>query len=158
MVNASDHVIVLTPKAIDILRDVYGISPSRVSFVPHGIPDVEYAEADEHKGRFGAEGKTVIMTFGLIGPSKGIEQMIEAMPAITANHPDVLYMVVGATHPGIVRHEGERYREGLVARAGELGVSDNVVFYNRYLSDDEVCDYLKACDIYVTPYLYRDQI
>jgi len=158
VVNASDSVIVLTPKAIELLSDVYGISSEKVRYIPHGIPDMPYVDPERHKARFGLEGRIVLMTFGLIGPSKGIDQMIDVMPTIAARHPEVLYMVVGATHPGVLECQGESYRRSLEAKVEALGIGDNVRFLNRYLDDDEVCDYLKACDIYVTPYQSRDQI
>lgn len=156
--DASDAVVVLTPKAIHILRDVYGVSPHKVRVIPHGIPDVPFTDTEPYKKNFGAEGRMVVMTFGLIGPSKGIEEMIDAMPSVVERNPNVLYMIVGATHPSIVASEGEWYRQSLERKVAELGMQDHVVFHNRYLSDTELRDYLCACDIYVTPYPNREQI
>lgn len=156
--DASDAVVVLTPRATHILRDVYGVSPHKVRVIPHGIPDVPYADTEPFKKNFGAEGRMVVMTFGLIGPSKGIEEMIEAMPAVVERNPHVLYMIVGATHPSIVSQEGEWYRRSLEQKVADLGLQNHVVFHNRYLSDAELRDYLCACDIYVTPYPNREQI
>jgi len=158
VVEASDAVVVLTPQAMRILGDVYGVASEKVRVIPHGIPDVPFVASEPYKKRFGAEGRTIIMTFGLIGPSKGIGDMIEALPAIVRRHPDVLYMIVGATHPGVIAHQGEAYREGLQRRVAELGLERNVRFENRYLSNDDLHEYLKACDIYVTPYPNREQI
>lgn len=156
--DASDAVVVLTPTATRLLHGIYGVSPRKVRVIPHGIPDVPFADPERYKRNFGVEGRMVVMTFGLIGPSKGIEEMIEAMPAVVERHPEVIYMIVGATHPGIIAREGEVYRRSLEQKVRELGVQDNVVFHNKYLSDDELRDYLNACDIYVTPYPNREQI
>lgn len=156
--DASDIVVVLTPRAIELLHEVYGVPMDKIRYIPHGIPDLPYVDPARNKGQFGLEGRTVLMTFGLIGPSKGIDQMIDALPEIVKRHPDVLYMVVGATHPGVLEREGESYRRSLEAKVEALGIGDNVTFLNRYLTDDEVCEYLTVCDIYVTPYQNRDQI
>jgi glycosyltransferase involved in cell wall biosynthesis len=158
VVEASDAVVVLTPRAMRILGDVYKVPVEKVRVIPHGIPDVPFVETPPYKRRFGAEGRTILMTFGLIGPSKGIEDMIEAMPAIVARNPDVLYIIVGATHPGVIMNEGEAYRERLERRVAELGLEGNIRFENRYLTNDDLNSYLKACDIYVTPYPTREQI
>jgi glycosyltransferase involved in cell wall biosynthesis len=158
VVDASDAVVVLTPRAMRILNDVYDVPADKVRVIPHGIPDVPFVETAPYKRRFGAEGRTVLMTFGLIGPSKGIEDMIDAMPAIVERNPDVLYIVVGATHPGVIAHQGEVYREMLERRVEELGLQHNVSFVNRYLTSEDLNNYLKACDIYVTPYPNREQI
>ena len=110
------------------------------------------------KARFGWQGRRVLMTFGLLAPDKGIQHMIEAMPAIVAGHPDALYVVVGATHPNLVRHEGERYRESLMERASELGVADHVRFIDAFVEQEELLDMLQASDVYVTPYLNMAQV
>ena len=126
--------------------------------VPHGVPDRAPADPAPLKRRFGIEGHRVFLTFGLLSPNKGLETMIRAMPAIVANHPDALYVVLGATHPHLVAQQGEVYRESLVALAGELGVGAHVRFVDGYLEQDEMLDWLATADIYVTPYLNEAQI
>ncbi len=158
LIEASSAVVGLTPRAVSLLCKTYSAPIEKIHLIPHGIPDFTFANPELHKRRFGIEGRTVIMTFGLIGPSKGIEDMIEAMPAIVAAHPNVLYMIVGATHPGVKAHQGEEYRMRLQRRVKELGLEENVVFHDKYLERDELREYLQACDIYVTPYPNRDQI
>jgi glycosyltransferase involved in cell wall biosynthesis len=158
LIEASSAVVGLTPRAISLLCKVYNAPIEKIHLIPHGIPDFPFVDPELHKRRFGLAGRTVILTFGLIGPSKGIEDMIEAMPAIVAGHPDVVYMIVGATHPGVKAHQGEEYRMRLQARVAELGLEENVIFHDKYLEKDELYEYLQACDIYVTPYPNRDQI
>jgi glycosyltransferase involved in cell wall biosynthesis len=158
VVDLSDAVVALTPKATEILRDVYGTSPRKVRVIQHGIPDLEFTDSAPYKEKLGARGRMVIMTFGLIGPSKGIEDMIDALPSIVERHPEVLYMIVGATHPGVIASQGEGYRHSLERKVADLGLQKNVLFVNRYLGDEELYEHLKACDIYVTPYPHKEQI
>ena len=153
-----DHAIVMARHGADILRRVYGVAPHRISIIPHGVPDRILCDPETLKPRFGWRGRRVLMTFGLLSPDKGIQHMIEAMPAIVAAHPDSLYVVVGATHPNLVRHEGERYREGLTERVSELGIADHVIFTDAFVEQDELLDMLQASDVYVTPYLNMGQV
>jgi hypothetical protein len=126
--------------------------------IPHGVPDRAFVDPETLKARFGWEGRKTLLTFGLLAPNKGIETMIDALPAIVAEHPDVLYAVLGATHPNLVAHEGEAYRDRLKALAAEHGVADHVAFIDAFLEHDELIDYLQAADIYVTPYSNPAQI
>ncbi len=158
VIDASDAVVVLTPFATRILSEQYGVPDAKVHVIAHGIPDVPFAEPAAFAERLGVGGRMVIMTFGLIGRNKGIEEMIEAMPAIVARHPEALYMIVGATHPAVIAAEGESYRHALEANVAALGLSGHVTFHNHYLSNSELRDYLGACTIYVTPYPNREQI
>lgn len=152
------HLIVMAERGKSILERVYGVSPDRVSVIPHGVPDRAYVSPDRAKKRFGLTGRKVIMTFGLLAPDKGIGFMIDAMPAIVERHPDVLYVVIGATHPNLIREQGEALRDALTARAGDLGVGDNIRFIGEFLEQEDLLDWLEAADVYVTPYLNMAQI
>ena len=158
LLTRSDHLIVMGGQGVDILRRVYGVAPHRISQIPHGVPDRPLRSPDDLKGRFGWAGRRVLMTFGLLAPDKGVQHMIEAMPAIVAANPDVLYAVVGATHPNLVRDHGEQHRETLMARAVELGVADHVRFIDAFVEQEELLDMLQASDVYVTPYINMAQV
>lgn len=154
----SDRMVVMSWKAVKILREVYGVPREKIVMIPHGIPDVPFVDPNYYKDQYGVEGKKVILTFGLLGPGKGIETMIEALPHVIKEHPEVVYIVLGATHPNLLKEQGEAYRFGLQRQARALGVSDHVIFHNRFVDLKELCDFLGAADIYVTPYLNREQI
>ena len=154
----SDRLVVLSDTARRILLDRYGVTEDQVAVIPHGIPDVPFADPQYHKDRFGVAGKHVLMTFGLLSPNKGIEHMIDAMPRIVEKHPETVYIVLGATHPGVVAEHGEEYRTELQRRAERLGVREHVIFINRFLNQQELIDHLGAADVYVTPYLNEAQV
>ena len=154
----SDRLIVMSHLAKDILRDVYGAADEKVLFIPHGIPDVPFVDPNFHKDQFGVEGRTVILTFGLLAKSKGIEVAIRALPRIIERHPNVVYVVLGATHPHVFKREGHAYRESLENLAEELGVRDNIEFHNHFVSLEDLCGYIGSADIYVTPYPNPAQI
>lgn len=157
--HESDQVVVITDHAITLLRDVYGVPAHRMQVIPHGVPDVPFEHPDAHKSALGFDDRRVLMTFGLLGPTKGIDLALEALPEIAERHPDVLYAIVGATHPGVIRHfGGDVYREQLKDRVRQLGVENNVRFIDRYLDEDELVRYLQACDVYISPYPGVDQI
>jgi glycosyltransferase involved in cell wall biosynthesis len=128
IVEASSRVIVMAEKARELLRTVYRVPAEKIEVIPHGIPDFAFVEPEKAKAEFGFSGKPVILTFGLLSPNKGIEVMIDAMPSILKSRSDAVYVVLGATHPNLVRDQGEAYRESLMARVGELGLEDHVVF------------------------------
>src|ERR1700677_1480661 len=154
----SNRFIVMAERGRDMLQKVYGISPDKIDLIAHGVPDVQFIDPSFHKDQFGVEGKTVLLTFGLLSPNKGIENVIEALPAIVAKHPEVVYIVLGATHPHVIAHEGESYRLKLERLAEDRGVSRNVIFYNRFVTLAELTDFIGAADIYITPYLNEAQI
>ncbi len=158
LVRRASKLIVMAEKGRRILREVHGVADDRIAVVPHGAPDRAPVPAESYKARFGFAGHRVLLTFGLLSPNKGIDTMIRAMPAIVARHPDALYVVLGATHPHLVAHEGEAYREGLMALAEELGVSHKVRFIDGFVEKEELIDHIAATDIYVTPYLNEAQI
>jgi glycosyltransferase involved in cell wall biosynthesis len=156
LARLSERLVVMSETGADLLKRVHGIPASQIDLIPHGIPQVP--PAGQSKARLGVGGKTVILTFGLLSPDKGIEHVIDAMPAILAVHPETVYIVLGATHPHIVEREGEAYRLMLEARAQALGVGGSMIFHNRFVSQDELVEFLSATDIYITPYLNPEQI
>jgi glycosyltransferase involved in cell wall biosynthesis len=158
VVERSSQVVVMAKKAREILLERYGVDNAKVNIIPHGVPDRPYVEPDSMKAAFGLEGRKALLTFGLLAPDKGIDHMIRAMPAIVERHPDASYIVLGATHPNLVRQEGDKLRESLVALAEELGVADNVRFIDRFVDLPELLDRLQATDIYVTPYMNPLQV
>ncbi len=154
----SDVVVVMADRARHLLTDVYNVPSERIRLIPHGVPDVPLGDTEPFKERFGLAGRPMILTFGLLGPGKGIEVMLDALGKIVPNIPDVAYVVLGVTHPGVVRDSGELYRISLELRAVELGIQKNVLFHNRYVSDDDLKSYLQAADVYATPYPSKEQI
>ncbi|HEY4075879.1 MAG TPA: glycosyltransferase family 4 protein [Rhizomicrobium sp.] len=154
----SSIVVVMAEKARELLHTVYDVPVDKIEVIPHGIPDFPFVEPDLAKVKLGFTGKPVILTFGLLSPNKGIEVVIDAMPLILKSRPDAAYVVLGATHPNLVRHEGEVYRESLMARARELGVQDNVVFLDQFVDQPTLLDFISMCDVYVTPYLNEAQM
>ncbi|WP_395396083.1 glycosyltransferase family 4 protein (plasmid) [Novosphingobium sp. BL-8A] len=152
LLGRAGQVMVMSQHGRDLLISLYGASHERVTVVAHGAPDRPFGREEHFKASLGVANRPVLMTFGLLGPGKGIEHAIEALPAIAARHPDVLYRIVGATHPDLVRDQGERYRERLKARVAQLGLQRNVAWDDRFLDTDELLDQLEACDVYLTPY------
>lgn len=153
----SATVVVMSEVSRRMLREVYDVADERIVHIPHGIPDVPFIDPAFYKDKFDVEGRKLVLTFGLLGPGKGIEQVISALPAVAAKHPDVAYMVLGATHPHVRRQSGEEYRTGLHRLARDLGVEQNVIFQNRFVALEELCEFLGASDIYITPYLNEAQ-
>ena len=158
LVRRCDRLVVMAEAGREVLREVYGVSEPRVEVIPHGIPDVPLLETDGFKPQFGVEGRKVLLTFGLLGPGKGIEFAIRAMPEIAARHPQAIYLVVGATHPHLLAREGEKYRTRLEHLAEDLGVGDRVVFFNRFVTSGDLEQFIGAADIYLTPYVNEEQI
>jgi len=158
VIDVSSKIIVMAEKARSLLHTVYQVPADKIEVIPHGIPDTAFIEPDAAKAALGFEGKAIILTFGLLSPNKGIEVMINAMPSILRSRPDLIYVVLGATHPNLVRQEGESYRERLVALASSLGVQDHVVFLNRFVDQATLLNFISMCDVYVTPYLNEAQM
>ena len=158
LVRRSERLVVMARKGAEILQESYGVPTGKVDVIPHGIPEIPFADPDIYKARFGVDGCSVLLTFGLLGPGKGIEHAIGALPEIVRRHPDTVYLVLGATHPHLVAREGESYRLSLERLAENLGVREHVVFYNRFVSDEELSEFIGAADIYLTPYPNEAQI
>lgn len=158
LVRHSDRLVVMAQKGAEILRETYGVPDAKVDLIPHGIPDLPFIDSSFYKAQLGVEGRMVLLTFGLLGPGKGIEHAIQALPAIVKRHPNVVYLVLGATHPHLVARDGESYRLGLERLAEACGVKDHVIFYNRFVSLEDLKEFIGATDIYLTPYLNEAQI
>jgi hypothetical protein len=154
----SDRMVVMSELAARLLREIYAVPGEKIDVIPHGVPDLPFMDPNYYKDRFGTEGKSVLLTFGLLSPNKGIENVIQALPVILARQPNVVYIVSGVTHPHIRRREGERYREELQALAEQLGVSDHVIFNNRFVNAEELLEHMGAADIYITPYRHEAQV
>ena len=154
----SDRLVVMSKRGAEFLQEIYHVSPEKIDLIPHGIPDLPFVDPSFHKDLFGVEGKIVLLSFGLLSADKGIENVISALPAILAKYPNVVYFIVGATHPQVIRHDGESYRFSLQWLAQEKGVEGQVIFYNRFVSLEELVEFIGAADIYITPYLNPTQI
>jgi glycosyltransferase involved in cell wall biosynthesis len=158
LVRAVATTVVMSGSAASLLAKVYDVGLSRIEVVPHGVPDLDLIDSNIAKPALGLAGRRVLLSFGLLGPGKGYELAIEAMPAIVRDVPDVCYVVLGATHPDLLRREGEAYRRSLVERTDALGMADHVRFVDRFVSPGELGRWLQAADVFVTPYPNLDQI
>lgn len=158
LVARADHFIVMAQHAAALLQSVYGVTADCITIIPHGAPDRALRSPAEVKQQLGLGDSPLVLTFGLLSPGKGIEYAIRALPTVLRQHPDLRYMIIGATHPALRREQGEAYRESLIALAEELGVAEHVQLVNRFLDNDELLDHLQACDVYLTPYLGRGQV
>ena len=154
----SARVVVMTERARTFLRGIYGVPEAKIDLIAHGIPDTPFVDPDLYKDQFGVGGRLVALTFGLLSPNKGIEHMLRAVPEVHESFPDFVYIVLGATHPGLAREQGERYRLSLERLARDLGISKQVIFYNRFVELKELTEFIRAADVYVTPYLNPAQI
>jgi glycosyltransferase involved in cell wall biosynthesis len=154
----SDRLIVMSQLSSQFLQEIFKVPGSKIDMVPHGVPDLPFLDPNFYKDRFGVEGKAVLLTFGLLSPNKGIENVIQAMPDILSKHKNAVYIVAGATHPHILRREGDTYRASLQALAKEIGVESQVIFHNRFVSPEEMVEFIGAADIYITPYRHEAQV
>lgn len=158
IIQLSSRLVVMTERGQSILQETYQAPRARIDLIPHGIPDVPFQEPDRYKAQFGLSGCRVLLTFGLLSPNKGIETVIQALPQIAAEFPDVIYVVLGATHPNELRTRGDVYRNQLEAMVKQLGVENNVLFLNRFVPLNELTEFIGAADLYITPYLTEAQI
>ncbi len=158
LLSYSTRLITMTEKGKDFLKNIYNAQEEIIDVIPHGIPDMPFVDPNFYKDRFNVEGKYVILTFGLLSPNKGIEYVLKALPKVLSEFPNLVYIVLGATHPNIVKEYGESYRMSLERLAHDLGIKKNVIFYNRFVDSEELKEFLGAADIYITPYLNKAQI
>jgi glycosyltransferase involved in cell wall biosynthesis len=154
----SDRLIVMSQNSAEILQEVFRVPGDKIDLIPHGIPDLPFTDPSFYKDGFGTEGKNVLLTFGLLSPNKGIENVIQALPKILSRHSNVVYMVSGVTHPHVLRNEGDKYRHYLQKLAKDLGVEANVILRNRFVSPQELVEVIGAADIYITPYKHKSQV
>jgi glycosyltransferase involved in cell wall biosynthesis len=152
ILSRASRIMVMSRHSAELLVSAYQVDRARIAVIAHGAPDRPFGRSADFKAKAGLTGRHVLMTFGLLGPGKGLESVIEALPAIVDRHPDTIYRIVGATHPNLLAQQGEAYRDGLMAQAEALGVSDNIAWDNRFLEAGDLLNQLEACDIYLTPY------
>lgn len=153
----SDRLIVMSERSSEFLQKVFSVPQAKIDIIPHGVPDLPFGDPNFYKDLSGTEGKAVLLTFGLLSPNKGVETVIEALPRILSQHRNAVYVIAGATHPHIKRREGDRYRLQLQALARKLGVEHSVIFHNRFVSPEEMAQFVGSADIYITPYRYEAQ-
>jgi glycosyltransferase involved in cell wall biosynthesis len=158
IVRHSAKIIVMAEKGRELLQSVHDVPAQMIEVIPHGIPDFPFLDSTSGKDKHGLEGKSVILTFGLLSPNKGIETTIDAMPRIIEACPNAVYVVLGATHPNLLRDQGETYRDSLTARARKLGLEDHVFFFNQFVGLNDLLDFIAMSDLYVSPYLNEAQI
>lgn len=156
--RVSARLVVMAEKGRQMLMEIYGVPSDKIEVIPHGVPDVPFEGPDVTKHAEGYDNRKVILTFGLLSPNKGIEVMIDAMPTILKASPSAVYVVLGATHPNLIRSNGEAYRKSLIARVEALGISDHVVFLNQFVDQATLLRCISMCDVYVTPYLNEAQM
>jgi len=154
----SDRLIVMSQLSSQFLQEIFKVPGSKIDMVPHGVPNLPFLDPNFYKDRFGVEGKAVLLTFGLLSPNKGIENVIQALPQVLSKHKNVVYIVAGATHPHILRRDGDRYRDSLRALAKEMGVESQVIFHDRFVNPEEMVEFIGAADIYITPYRHEAQV
>ena len=158
LIGRSSRLVVMSMRGRQMLEEIYQAPPAKIDLIPHGIPDMPFVDPSFYKDQFGVEGKTVLLTFGLLCPNKGIEHVLNALPPILAEFPGVVYIVLGATHPNQLREQGEAYRLSLKRLAKKNKIEKNVIFYNRFVEPEELKEFIVAADLYITPYLTESQI
>src|SRR5208282_5894062 len=158
LIARSTRLVTMTERGRQMLEDVYKAPAGKIDLIPHGIPDIPFVDPNYYKDQFGVEGRTVLLTFGLLSPNKGVEHVLNALPQILAEFPDVVYIVLGATHPHELAERGEAYRLSLEILAKKNKVEKSVIFYNRFVELEELKEFIGAADLYITPYLNEAQI
>ncbi|MBF0235318.1 MAG: glycosyltransferase family 4 protein [Desulfamplus sp.] len=158
LVDLSDKLVVMSHKAFRILQEVYNVPQEKIVFIHHGIPDLPFIDPNFYKEKFAVEGKKVLLTFGLLSPNKGIETVLQALPKVVEKHSDVAYIILGATHPHVLKSRGEEYRISLQQLVRKLDLRDHVIFQNRFVEMETLSEFLGVADIYITPYLEEAQI
>ena len=154
----SDRLIVMSQHSSQFLQEIFQVPAAKIDVIPHGVPNLAFVDPNFYKDRFGVGGQSVLLTFGLLSPNKGVETVIQALPRILAHNSNVTYIVAGATHPHIRKREGDKYRESLQSLAKDLGVEKNVIFHNRFVSPEEMMEFIGSADIYITPYKNEAQV
>lgn len=158
LAEQSSKIIVMSKRAVEFLTTIYDIPADKIQIIEHGVPDLEAPEDNPVKNITPFKNKRVLLTFGLLSRNKGLETVVKALPKIVEKHPDVMYVILGNTHPGVIKNSGEEYRDHLKSLAAQLKVSQHLAFINKFVAEDELIDYLSACELYVTPYLNEAQI
>jgi glycosyltransferase involved in cell wall biosynthesis len=158
LAQLSDRMVVMSQHSSQFLQDIFHVPAAKIDVIPHGVPNLAFVDPNFYKDRFGVGGQSVLLTFGLLSPNKGVESVIEAMPRILAHNSNVVYIIAGATHPHIRRREGDKYRESLQELAKNLGIEKNVIFHNRFVSPEEMMEFIGSADIYITPYKNEAQV
>jgi glycosyltransferase involved in cell wall biosynthesis len=158
VIQRSQRVVVMSNKAIEILREIYYVPPEKIVMIPHGVPDLPFVEPEPFKKELGLAGRFVLLSFGLLSPGKGFELVLEALPEVVRKHPDLLYIILGKTHPEVAKIHGERYRESLQKLTRENKLENNVMFIDKFVTNEVLYNYISASDVYVTPYQSQEQI
>ena len=158
LISLSTRLVVMAERGRRMLQEIYHAPPAKIDLIPHGIPDIGFVDPAYFKDQFGVEGRVVLLTFGLLSPNKGIEHVLNALPQILAEFPEVVYIVLGATHPNELREHGEAYRLSLEILAQKNKVEKNVIFYNQFVDLENLKEFIGAADLYITPYLNEAQI
>jgi glycosyltransferase involved in cell wall biosynthesis len=158
LILLSNRLVVMAERGREMLQRIYHVPPAKIDLIPHGIHDVGFVDPTYFKDQFGVEGKVVLLTFGLLSPNKGIEYVLNALPRIVAEFPEVVYIVLGATHPNELREHGEAYRLSLELLAKKNRIEKNVIFYNQFVELENLKEFIGAADLYITPYLHEAQI
>jgi len=158
LIRYSEKLVVMSQTAVEMLKDVYEVPEDKIEVIFHGLPDYPFNNCGKYKKMLNLKGFPLVLTFGLLSQNKGIESMLEALPDVVNQYPNLIYLILGATHPEVKKRHGEAYRQYLKNKVSELGLEDNVIFHNKFVEKEELCNYILASDIYASPYLSREQI
>ena len=158
LIRYSEKLVVMSQTAVNMLNEVYGVPKDKIEVIFHGMPDYVFNNCDKYKRMLNLKGSPLILTFGLLSQNKGIENVLKALPDIINQYPDLVYFILGATHPMVKKSQGEKYRQYLKSMVYKLGLESNVLFHDKFVEKEELCNYILASDIYVSPYLSKEQI